>query len=90
MADGTIRTADDVCAIRAEIEIALGMLNRDELDVLREVTRGLVTGRAVYGPLDLDTDRRDMLAEASAEHRDGLVYLASATIQLRRRMARGA
>jgi hypothetical protein len=44
--------------------------------VLDRVVAGLELGLRQYGPLDLAHDQRDFGAEASAELRDGLVYLA--------------
>lgn len=62
------------------LDVEVGKLDGDELDVLVEVARGLVAGRKVYGELRLDTDRRDFDAEASAELRDALVYIAARKI----------
>ena len=45
------------------------------------VAQGLDEGRAVYGPLDLATDQRDLLGEAAAELRDACVYLAAAIVR---------
>lgn len=59
-------------------------LNEDETGVLFEVAKGLRTGRSVYGPLDLASDRRDMELEALEEARDLAVYIAASIMKLRR------
>lgn len=59
---------------------AVGQLDRDELDVLIEVARGLVAGRKIYGELVLADDRRDFMTEAQCELRDALVYTAAARL----------
>lgn len=69
---------------------ALLALRGDELEVLAEVARGLMQGRAVYGQLELDTDRRDWLAETLAEVRDGLVYVGAKLVRARRLLGEGA
>ena len=59
-------------------------LNSDEQRVVRwvldQVIRGLENGRSVYGPLHLASDSRNFTREAGEELRDGLVYLACASL----------
>lgn len=49
----------------------------DELRVIDAVLLGLEQGAETYGALDLDRDGRNWTAEAAAECRDLLVYLAA-------------
>jgi hypothetical protein len=49
--------------------------------VLDRVVAGLELGLRQYGPLDLRSDPRDFANEASAELRDGLIYLACAALR---------
>jgi hypothetical protein len=42
--------------------------------VLNVVRRLVAIGQRQYGPLDLATERRDMLAERHAETIDGMIY----------------
>lgn len=49
--------------------------------VLDRVVSGLELGLRQYGPLDLATDQRDFSGEASAELRDGMIYLACAALR---------
>jgi hypothetical protein len=51
-------------------------LNRDEIAVLADIAERLGIGRSVYGPMCLETDRRDWRAELRAEALDALVYAA--------------
>ena len=60
----------DLLSLRCE------RLNRDELRVLADVAERLGMGRSVYGPMCLETDRRDWRAELRAEVLDALVYAA--------------
>ena len=67
--------------LRGGIQHALGeamlRMNNDELYVLLQVANKLVgKGRAEYGPLTLDTDGRDFLAEAAQELVDYVAYKA--------------
>ena len=52
-------------------------LSHDELRVLDRVLIGIEQGRDQYGPLDLGTAERDWGAEAAAELRDCIFYLAA-------------
>ena len=74
--------------LRARISDVMIQLNADELAVIEAVAAGLGRGRAIYGPLHIDTDRRDLLDEAGEEARDELVYLAAHVIRLNRLRAR--
>lgn len=56
--------------------------SRDELRVIDRVLQGLERGRAVYGPLNVNTDPRDFEREAAEEFRDALVYLSAAAVAL--------
>lgn len=51
------------------------------------VEAGLAAGRAVYGPLDLESDPRDFRQEAVEELRDAVVYLGALIVQAERRGA---
>lgn len=60
-------------------------MSEDELSVLLLIAERLLgTGRLQYGPLNLATDTRDFLGEASDELLDGCVYLAARMMQRRR------
>lgn len=61
----------------------------DELRVIDEVLMGLERGRDEYGPLDLGRDDRDFEAEADAELRDCLFYLAAHRVAQRRAAVEG-
>ncbi len=69
---------------RARIVAMIELLNADELSVVEQVADGLTCGRAVYGPMVLGSDRRDLIGEARAEVRDALVYLGGQLIRLNR------
>lgn len=57
----------------------------DELEILADVAEGLARGLAVYGPLHLDSDGRDMRVETLQETRDAIVYVHAALLRERRR-----
>lgn len=59
-------------------------LGDDELEALVMVAEGLARGRAVYGELHVERDRRDFATEAGEELRDCMVYTAAALLKLRR------
>lgn len=59
-------------------------LNADELEAMRYLIAKLLAGKAKHGPLDLDSDTRDMEAEELAEHADGVFYRAFQAIQRKR------
>ena len=71
--------------MRERLHAMLATMGLDELAVLYAVAEGLVRGRSVYGELHLDSDKRDMTAEALEELRDSQVYLAAAMVALQRR-----
>ncbi len=48
----------------------------DERRVLERIVEGIEKGRAVYGPMDLANEKRDLAAEASDELRDFAIYVA--------------
>jgi len=48
------------------------------------IHKGLNSGVEVYGELDIDTDRRDFLAEAGQELRDAMIYIACEIIKRQR------
>jgi hypothetical protein len=50
--------------------------NDDERKVMERVLQGIEKGRAVYGPLNLASDRRDLVSEADDEVRDFAAYVA--------------
>lgn len=68
-----------------DIANRIAALPRDEQEVLLLVLKGAETGLVNYGALDLDNDDRDWEAEALAEHRDAVFYLAADLIKRRRR-----
>ncbi|MCP4676776.1 MAG: hypothetical protein GY854_14930 [Deltaproteobacteria bacterium] len=57
----------------------------DEQIVIDLFTERISSSRKTYGPLDLKTDKRDMLVETTEEVLDGMIYLAAQLIKLRRR-----
>ena len=63
-----------------ELAELFGLLGHDEREVAEFILGRLVGGRARYGELDLDRDRRDWHREAAEEHADALVYLACAAL----------
>lgn len=66
------------------ILVAAARLNEDERDVLAEVAEGLVHGQDIYGKMDLASDTRDFVLEATHEDRDWLVYRAMQIVAQRR------
>lgn len=70
-----------------ELTAILENLNDDERNVVLDVALGLArrmfTGRQRYAPLNLATDRRDWVSEATEEMLDGAAYLAMALVQRR-------
>lgn len=70
--------------MRDEIVSMLSQLEDDAVEVLHMQATRMVEGRARYGDLVLDTDRRDWLAEALQEHLDASNYYSAAIIKLRR------
>lgn len=79
--------AESRLASRADITrvaVRLALLNADELEALEMLLDKLLAGKAKHGPLDLDTDTRDWLAEMSAEAFDKAFYAAFALIQRKR------
>ncbi len=66
---------------RDRILAALDALGSDECEVVALVAERLVAGRAVYGPLQLATDRRDFRHEALLELADGCAYLAMGIVR---------
>lgn len=76
----------DATAIGADrLADLAALLGPDELEVLIAVAEGIARGRRVYGQLEIDRDRRDFAAEAGAELRDALVYVAAELVRLQRR-----
>ncbi len=65
-------SADDV--VMDVLELAMGELAGDELDVIGRCIERLKKGRETYGPLRLDGDTRDWPAERRDEDSDSLVY----------------
>lgn len=68
----------------AAVAIKLSRLNADELEAIDLLLEKLLAGKAKYGPLDLDTDQRDWLAEIVGEQLDTAFYVIFALIQRRR------
>ena len=70
---------------RDTLDHAVARLGPDEVFVLARIAERLVTGSAVYGPLQLATDLRDFrTTEAREELEDALVYLACAWLVAQR------
>jgi hypothetical protein len=57
--------------------------SEDERAVVERVVQGIERGRSVYGPMNLATDKRDLIAEADDEARDWLIYRAMLAVQRR-------
>jgi hypothetical protein len=55
----------------------------DERAVVERIVEGIEKGRSVYGPMNLATDKRDLISEASDEARDWLIYRAMLAVQRR-------
>lgn len=68
-----------------DIAQRIAALPRDEQEVLLLVLEGAERGLSQYGALDLDTEERDLEAEALAEHRDAVFYLAADIVRRKRR-----
>lgn len=60
-------------------------LEDDAVEILLMQAQRMVAGRATYGELRLDTDKRDWVEEALQESIDATSYLNAALIRLRRR-----
>lgn len=73
-----------VIELRGRLSTIAEQLGGDELAALEMVAAGLARGRAVYGELRVDLDHRDFRAEATAEIRDSLAYLAAELVRLQR------
>ena len=69
---------------RERIDAAVAQLGADELEVLATIAERLVMGRAQYGALHVESDRRDFGHEAMEECCDGLAYSAAALIRARK------
>ena len=51
-------------------------------DALRlDVAEGILRGCVKYGPLEVETDKRNFIKEALEEMRDGFVYTGAAILQ---------
>lgn len=59
-------------------------LSPDERAVVLDLLDGLERGRVVYGPLEIDADRRDFADEARQEARDWLVYTIADALRRKR------
>lgn len=70
-------------AVIAALAEQLAQLGDDELAVVDRVVTRLVSGRAQYGELNLNRDRRDFMSEASDELVDYLVYTAIGSVRRR-------
>lgn len=69
----------------AALHGAVEDLNWDELSVVLKVAERVKSGRAEYGPLSLDNDRREfVLTDVSEELIDSLAYLAMQIERIRR------
>ncbi len=61
---------------RDALDAVLDTLDTDELRVLTAIATRLQRGAQIYGPLNLETDKRDFATEGHEELRDYLVYFA--------------
>jgi hypothetical protein len=68
-----------------DIALKLQQLNRDELLVIREVTKKMLSGKQKHGPLNLATDRRDFHKELRDEVFDAMCYVAMRSVQEERK-----
>ena len=59
------------------ISTRLTVASDDELRVFDRILERVAAGREIYGPLCLESDRRDPRAEAADELTDCLFYLAA-------------
>lgn len=87
MSNDSPLTAESRPASRADITrvaVKIGLLNADELEALEMLLDKLLAGKAKHGPLDLDTDTRDWLAEIVGEQLDTSFYAVFALIQRKR------
>lgn len=60
----------------------------DEEEVLRFIASRIEKARPQYGPLNIDTDKRDFEDEAHCEDVDAIVYRTITTIKRRRRRSK--
>ncbi len=68
-----------------DLALSVAALETDAVKLLAFIAARLVIGRDRYGNLDLKRDGRDWVREAREECADGIVYLAAAAMQERRR-----
>ena len=61
--------------MRRELDAKLATMSLDELRVVDAIVTKYCTARVAYGPLDLETDKRDFREEARQEGIDLLFYL---------------
>lgn len=78
-APATVSYADwDWCWTCFRRRLRIAGLGDDEtticLDAMIDAAAGLAAGISQYGPLDLNSDRRDFVTEAAMEARDGNIY----------------
>lgn len=62
---------------------SLETFNEDELRVMELIASRAAVGAKQYAPLNIRTEARDMLAEASLEHIDACFYMATRHLQRR-------
>lgn len=80
----TIADLERIADTRTRIAGLVDLLGVDELEVIELVAHGLVRGRAVYGEMLVEADRRDFGHEGCAELRDALVYIGGDLLRLLR------
>jgi len=61
-------------------------LEPDAVELLVVLARRLKHGRALYGDLHVDSDRRNFIGEAFEEDADGLIYRAADAVRTMRRL----
>lgn len=81
------RSAEDHNEALELLREALGELAGDELDVVGYLLDRARVGKRTYSELKLDEDPRDFVRESLDEMVDGLFYLASFALKVRRAAA---
>jgi hypothetical protein len=77
-------TADPHSTRLLSVRAQLGHLNADELEAIEYLVLKLLDGKAKHGPLVIDEDGRDFMAELVQEYADGAFYAAFSVIRKRR------
>lgn len=83
-----VASMDEHAAAQELLDVAIGDLDGDELDVVGAVIDRLKLGRGIYGQWVAAKDMRDHAKEALDEELDDVVYRAMRSIIARRRESR--